>query len=296
MRENHIRLGIIGGDMRQAKMAESFAGDGYPVVAFALENAIAEMNVKQAQSLEETVAGADCVILPLPAFGEGYYLNTPMSSKKVSLMDIVSRLTPYQLVVGGKLDANAVKAFSARGISILDYLNREDLAVANAVPTAEGAIQIAMEELPITIHNSNCLVIGYGRIGKMLSSRLQLLGAKVSVSARNTADLAMIEAINMRALKTNALSGKLGSFDVIFNTVPAAVLTKELLLELKPDCLCVDLASKPGGIDFYAAAEIGLKAIWALSLPGKVAPVTSGLIIKNVINNILEEQGRGAAG
>ena len=68
-------------------------------------------------------------------------------------------------------------------------------------------------------------------------------------------------------------------------------LGREELEDLKPDCLILDLASKPGGVDLGAAGELGLTVIWALSLPGKVAPVTAGATIKDTIYNMLREIG-----
>lgn len=121
--------------------------------------------------------------------------------------------------------------------------------IVNALPTAEGALQIAMEELPITLHGARALVLGYGRIGSLLARRLHTLGAIVSVSARSNASFAHIWAEGMQALDTRALGGKLGEFDVLFNTVPAQVLGMAELAELREDCLVIDLASKPGGAD-----------------------------------------------
>ena len=76
------------------------------------------------------------------------------------------------------------------------------------------------------------------------------------------------------------------------NTVPAQVLNRPELEDLMPGCLILDLASKPGGVDLAAAGELGLTVIWALSLPGKVAPVTAGAAIKSTIYNMLRELGR----
>ncbi len=45
------------------------------------------------------------------------------------------------------------------------------------------------------------------------------------------------------------------------------------------------------GVDFEAAARLGVRVIWALSLPGKTAPVTAGESIKNTIYNMLSELG-----
>jgi dipicolinate synthase subunit A len=148
-----------------------------------------------------------------------------------------------------------------------------------------------MEELPITLHGSRCLIIGFGRIGKVLAKGLAGLGARVTVSARKAEDFAWIAASGYAKTDTRRLGDCLPQYDVVFNTVPSMILGKPLLELLKPGCLCVDLASKPGGIDFAAAAGLGVNCIWALSLPGKVAPHTSGDIIRDTLYGILDERG-----
>ena len=159
------------------------------------------------------------------------------------------------------------------------------------MPTAEGAIQLAMEELPITLHGARVLVIGYGRLGRVLADRLAGLKARVSVAARRYADLAWAENCGYGVEHTGQLEGWLCGYDLVVNTVPVRVLREAELADLKPGCLVIDLASKPGGVDFDAAARLGVMAFWALSLPGKVAPVTAGKSIKTTIYNILTELG-----
>lgn len=95
----------------------------------------------------------------------------------------------------------------------------------------------------------------------------------------------------MRGILLSDLTAHAGQFDLVVNTVPATILTFDILKHLKRECLLIDLASKPGGVCFKTARDLGLKTIWALSLPGKVAPITSGEIIKNTIDNILCERG-----
>lgn len=162
---------------------------------------------------------------------------------------------------------------------------------ANAVPTAEGAIEIAISETPVTIHGSKCLVLGYGKIGKILTKDLYGMGAITYAAARKYADLAMIEGHGYEPLQMSTLKGRINEFDIIFNTVPALILDDEVLSKVQKDALIIDLASKPGGVDFEAAKKYGLRVIWALSLPGKVAPITSGAIIKDTIMNIINELG-----
>lgn len=162
---------------------------------------------------------------------------------------------------------------------------------ANAPPTGEGAIQLAMEELPITLHSARVLIIGAGRLSKVLAHQLRGLGARVTVAARRWEDLAWAEVWGCNTERSDQLRGWLCAYDLIINTAPALLLGREELEDLKPECLVIDLASAPGGVDFAAARELGIKAVQALSLPGKVAPVTAALAIKTAVYHILTELG-----
>lgn len=287
--KHELNVWVIGGDLRQAKLAELLQNDGHTVHTYALEQA-PELPWEGEKSLTG-VELADCVVLPLPVSGDGTMLNAPLSEGSHPLAQVLDALRPGQIICAGRVDARTLTMAQERGLMLHDYFAREELAVANAVPTVEGAVQIAMEELPITLHGARTLVIGYGRLGRLLAHRLSSLGAKVSVSARKWSDLAWAEAYGYGVEQTDLLEGWLCPYDLIVNTVPARVLGEERLAELKPGCLVIDLASKPGGVDMEAARQLGVRVIWALSLPGKVAPVTAGKAILSTIYNILREQG-----
>lgn len=283
-----LNIWVIGGDLRQEKLAQLLAGDGHVVHTYGLGSELEELRT------EENLTGvqlADCVILPLPVTGDGVTLNAPLAGWEISLPGVLDALRREQLVCGGRIDEKTAVLAEERGLTIHDYFAREELAVANAVPTAEGAVQIAMEEMPITIHGARVLVVGYGRLGKLLAHRFDALGARVSVSARKWSDLAWIEAFGYGVEQTERLDGWLCGYDLIVNTVPVCVLGEEQLSELKKGCLVIDLASKPGGVDLQATKKLGVRVIWALSLPGKVAPVTAGKAILSSVYNILREQG-----
>ena len=127
--------------------------------------------------------------------------------------------------------------------------------IGNAVPTAEGAVQLVMEKTRQTLRGRKALIIGYGRVGKILAHQLFGMGAKVTVAARKSEDFAWIRAFGYDGLDTTRLQGVISDFDLVFNTVPALVLTYSRLAELKKDCLVIDLASKPGGADFILCKE-----------------------------------------
>ena len=275
---------VVGGDPRQAALAELLADDGHSVHTFALEHG-------EGMGCETSLAGADradCVVLPLPAVGPDGGLNAPLAAQAHGLEQVLDALRPGQLVCAGMVGGPLERMAAQRELVLQDYFAREELAVLNAIPTAEGAIQIAMEELPITLHDARVLVIGFGRLGRALAPRLRALGARVWVSARRYEQRAAAESMGLESEGVDRLPDWLCSYDLVFNTVPAKVLGVEELAALKERALVIDLASRPGGVDMDAAATLGVRVVWALSLPGKVAPVTSGRYIKDTIYHIME--------
>ena len=288
---HELNFWVLGGDMRQGKLAQLLAEDGHRVHTYALEDGAVPAPGLTAEPGLSGVEQADCVVLPLPVSSGGGLLNAPLSRLSPPMTDVLAPLSPGQMLCGGRVDPVTAALAAERGLTIRDYFAREELAVANAVPTAEGAIQLAMEHLPITIHGARVLVVGFGRVGRLTAQRFQALGAKVSVAARRYEQLAWAQAMGLGTEHLAHLAGWLCGYDLIVNTVPAQVLGRLELEDVKEDCLILDLASKPGGVDLRAAGELGLTVIWALSLPGKVAPVTAGAAIKSTIYNMLQEAG-----
>ena len=275
---NINNFGIIGGDKRQLYCGKSAADDGYGVYICGFEKCDALLGM-DISDIETTVRKSDAVILPLPATKDGVTLNAPLSDKMIQLDALFEIIQNKPVFCGMSLPFKKENVF--------DYSTREEFAVANAVPTSEGAIETAMLEYDGTINNSKCLVAGYGRIGRVLSDMLAGLGADVTVSARSLKDIEFIKARGFHAVSTNHIHGK---FDIIFNTVPHMIFNAHILAKTALNALVIDLASMPGGVDFSAAKRLNIKTVHALSLPGKVAPKSSGIIIKNAVYNIIREE------
>ena len=279
---------VIGGDLRCAYLAGLLAADGYKVISSGFDSTDLPPCVTGCTNPSQAVSLADFIILPVPVSTDGSTINAPFSRVRISIDQVLSAIKPNQRMVGGAITEEIRDEVEKRGLKIDDYLKREEMAIYNAVPTAEGAVQLAMEELPVTINGANCLITGYGRIGRMLSRLLVALGANVTVAARKVSDLAWADSHGCRSVELAKLS-QAGDFDVIFNTVPFPIFNHDVLSKLDKNTLLIDLASRPGGVEFNAAAELQIKTIWALSLPGRVAPKTAGQIIKNTILNMLKE-------
>ena len=222
------------------------------------------------------VAEADVIVLPMRA-------QVPP--------ELLEQLRPGQLVLGGCLGSQLEK-LTACGVRAFDYYEDTLLQYANAVPTAEGALGILIDRTPGTIRGSNGLVIGYGRIGTVLSNQLTLLGAEATASARKDADLGRIAADGHRAERTGLWQYGMERYDYIVNTVPARVLTEREYRQMRPDAVLLELASEPGGFDEALCRNYGLTLIRAPGLPGKCAPKTAGAAIAGAVLRILESESK----
>jgi len=283
------KYAVVGGDMRNIYLAELLKKDYQYVEIYGFEKSGKPWAIKNSP-LEIILGEAQVVAGGIPLTTDDGYLWAPLSETRTPIGDIIEKVPQNSLFVAGKIKQDIRDRLVQKGVKCVDILDREEMAILNAVPTAEGAISILIGEMPTTLMDSRILIIGYGRIGKILSKMLHGLGSEVWVAARNYSDLAWIEAQDLKPVPLSQLARYVSDMDAIVNTVPALVLTKEILKKARNGCFLLDLASSPGGIDFKAAAELGFRVKWALGLPGKMAPLTAGNIIRRTIYNILEEE------
>ncbi|MGB3989652.1 MAG: dipicolinate synthase subunit DpsA, partial [Acetivibrionales bacterium] len=263
---------VIGGDLRNVKLAEAIHSDGHCVNLFGFKNAGFSSELQETDDLETAIASSDIIIGPLPCTSDNEMLNAPFHDKKIHISEVFKIMKKAQLFIAGRINGKIMQMAQAYNIRPIDILEREEMAVLNAIPTAEGAIQIAMEELPVTLNGSRVLILGYGRLGKVLAKMLSGLGAEVYVATRKYSDAAWLRAYGINSVYMDGLDRYLADMDLIINTIPDKVLDQAKLELIEKESLVIDLASKPGGVDFEKAGQIGIKVIWALSLPGKVAP------------------------
>lgn len=285
------KLAVIGGDLRIAKLAIMLANDGNEVYVYGLEKSEEirrQKNIIQCDTIRKAIDNVEIVIGPIPFSSNGNTINMPFSDKEITIREMMHNINAKVLIAGAILP-EVYEMANDEYIEIIDIMKREELAVLNTIATAEGTIQIAIENTNRILHGSEVLILGFGRIGKVLARKLAGLSVKVTCAARKDEDLAWIEAYGHKSLNINNLSENLRPFDIIINTVPHIVLTEQKLEYVRKDALLIDLASNPGGIDKKAIKDRNLKFVWALSLPGKVAPTTSAEFIKNTIYNILRE-------
>lgn len=276
---------FLGGDMRSVYAAKRLSAHyDYDCFIYGFEkSAIPDMRV-----LRE-LTKCQSVVLPLPASVDGVNINAPYFEKPLPLSIIPEAVNAGGIVYCGRSTPALRELCAQNNLKLVDYFEREELIVMNAVPTAEGCLEIIIRESGSTVFGAEILLTGYGRISKVTADYLVALGAKVTVAARKYCDLAWVEIAGCRPLHFSSLDSELSRFDIIINTVPAQIFDSERLKLLKQGCLIVDLASKSGLEDMEAARREGINVIWALSIPGKSSPVTAGNIIADTIINIMAE-------
>ena len=305
------RFAVIGGDLRMSHMAKRLTEEGYPVSLFGcgtdcLPDPDADTEMRICQSLSKATEGADILILPLPVSRDGETVHAPRDPAcRVTLSEITDLMsrTPGLTLFGGKLPQeflDSTREFDPAAARVTDYYDNEVLQLRNAYITAEAALMTAMELTDRTLRDTSVAVLGYGRIGKYLSRLLRALGADVTVCARREESLFEAAAEGCHPLlitesdPMSGLSPLCRDHPILFNTVPAHILPRDLLMSLRPDTLLIDLASAPFGVsDAHvreATAKNGLRYLRAPSLPGSYAPLDAGRAIAECILGMIAQR------
>ena len=312
---------IIGGDKRNLFLAEKLSKDGENVKIFGFDRIkdefFANNNIKkitnekelltelekreiQAKSkglekgtidiseektfdnnLERDKQNKKIIIGPIPYSTDGKTLYAPFCNKKLDI-----NLLKDKKIIAGKIPEEVAD------IKSIDILKNEYFTIRNTVPTAEGAIAKAIELTDINIDKANIMVLGFGRVGKILCYKLKNLGANVYAEARKERDLAWIDVFGYNAIPLEKINENICKMDIIFNTIPELILDKSKLILMNEKTLIIDLASKPGGTDFESANKMGIKAILYSGIPGKIASEYEAELIKEVIYKEIKRKNK----
>lgn len=286
------RIVFLGGDERSCAMAERLVALGFEVGSYALGTSVEAVGVTLAISLDAALDEARAVILPMPAFDAQLNIPCPRSEQPLPMAaELFARIGGRSSVFGGRVSPAAFALAAEHAVNINDYAVSEEVQIRNAVPTAEGGIALAMQALDITLHGARVVVLGFGRVGFALATRLHALGSQVTVAARKPRDLARIEGECCCALHLgdeNEMRRLIeGEYDVIFNTIPYRLIADEDLARIPSRTVLIELASTPGG--WNPSASTSCRTIYASGLPGKCAPRTAGYILADALSTTLKE-------
>jgi len=274
---------IIGGDKRNISLAEMLFRQGHNVKLYGFVNYKQE-SFMQCKQFSEMIKNAQYIIGPMPCSNKSGALNTPYHNSKLHPEDVFKHMNTQQVFIAGCIKASVYEIAKKYNINIIDLLDYEELQVSLAIPTAEGAIKIAIEETDITLHGSHIMIIGYGHVGVVICRMLQGMGAKVSVVVENTYETAVVKSAGYNAILIPTMDSQLCCADVIINTKPTTLLDKHNMGFIRQDTLVIDLAHS---IDPIAGRKLGLKTLYANALLGKVAPITTAGYMLDTIRRIV---------
>jgi dipicolinate synthase subunit A len=234
---------------------------------------------------------ADVIVMPVIGCDDNGIIAAPFGSGDLSMkQELFMAIREGALVYTGMAKSFLRRMSAEYGFRLIELLDRDDVAIYNSIPSAEGALMMAIQNTDITIHGSTCIVLGIGRTGFTLAKTLQGLGANVRVGVRKEADAAKSVVMGWEPFMTRDLTAHTGDIDLIFNTIPTMIITAQIISKLPKRTVIIDLASAPGGTDFRFAEKRGIKALLAPGLPGIVAPKTAGIIIANTLCQSISEE------
>lgn len=286
-----LHLAVIGGDARQLEIIRRLTEldaklslIGFEQLDHAFTGAIKE------KINEVDFSTIDGIIIPVAGTNLDGQVDTIFSNEKVYLSEDILLNTPSHCTVYSGISNSYLDDITAKADRrLVQLFQRDDVAIYNSIPTVEGTIMMAIQHTDFTIHGSNILVLGLGRVGMTVARTFDSLGAHVKVGARKTEHIARITEMSLNPFHLNNLDEHVKDVDICINTIPHMVVTASVISKMPPHTLIIDLASKPGGTDFRYAEKRGIKALLAPSLPGIVAPKTAGQILANVLSRVLKE-------
>ena len=267
---------IIGGDERLEILYKSLIYKNIKV-----EHIFYDVSAKKENELEK-IKKADILVFPVPLTSDKKTLFAPKISYSVNLEEIINLSHKNQVIFGG---GEAEELFKEKNYNNL--LSDESMTLKNAMATAEAALSIIIKNTRKTVLGSKILILGYGRIAKILADYLKALNAEIVIAARRNSVRTLAEINGFKVCDFGKeLETQLGA-DVIINTVPKKIISNNELTKIKSETLVLDLASKPGGVDKVAAKSLGVNYIHALSLPGIYSPISSAKYIEDSVFNTL---------
>ena len=286
---------IIGGDRRFSHLTNILLREGLRVTGFGTARLAPKENVpdeipykpRQAASLREATGGVGTVICGIPMERDGFLCCEELPP--IPLSELKKNLRKRQKLFGGMISDDFRLHCEERSIECHDFMTDEPLTLFNAVCTAEGAILEALSHKDCLLHQSSCLVLGFGRCGSMIAERLKGLCARVTVTSANKTELALAQSRGCQAFPLSVLSEHVSKFDYLFNTIPACHLGENSLPNVRRDSLIIDVASGRTGVDYPLAKELSLHALFCPGLPGKYAARSCAeRLAKYVIENLDE--------
>ena len=271
---------ILTSDKRQEKLAALMDGKK---IGYAWED-----------NSKEKVACERIYVLPIPV--SKLDKNPEIKEKLKEELIKLSAEDKMDVKVFGGVIGQEWKLFLDRyKIPYWDFMKLPEVVEGNGWITAEATIAEVLKESEYSIYGQKVLITGFGCCGEKIAKLFASLGANVVVAARRAEIRKLVTQKGYAAIGFEDMEKTLVDVSTVINTVPALVMTEDRIRRMPRGSLIVDIASHPGGTDFEAANQYGVKARLALGLPGIYTTSSSALLLKNAISKYapLQKNVRG---
>lgn len=284
-----MKIAVLGGGRREEALLQYMVEMGARVVALS-KPSFPIKGIQVVESLAALLEGATILLAPASGIDENGRIREPFGEDIIFDHDFFAMIEEGSLLFMGYAGDGLKERLKEEPITLIEYLLHKEVATLNAIPTAEGAIKLALEGMSTTIQGSKTLVLGLGRVGLALAWRLKALNASLLGANRSKEGLFKGVEMGLQVIPLKEIDRYLGEVSLLFNTIPSLVLDRHRLHLLTKEALLLDLASAPGGIDFEAAKDLHLKASLYPGIPGLFFPEKAASILKDTLPSIIEEE------
>ncbi len=287
-----MQVAVIGGDARQIEVIKKLSELDAKILLVGFDQLGASFPGAMKEDTCDIVASdIDAIVLPVSGVQQDGKVEAIFSSNDVFIDETFLSQTKESTVIYSGIGTDYLIGLARKtNRRLVALMDRDDVAIYNSVPTAEGVVMLAMQNTDNTIHGSTIAVLGLGRCGISLARLFHGMGAQVKVGVRKSEHLARVYEMGLTPFHLNQLEKEVSDVDICVNTIPALVVTSSVIAKMPLHTFVIDIATKPGGTDFRFAEKRGINAILAPGLPGIVAPKTAGKILANVLTQLLVKQ------
>lgn len=276
MKKYQYEFAVVGGDARIRYLAENLADKGRSICVYGLSSRSSHQGCINAASFVEAVTKAAVIVGPVPLMQGEDRISNKSGHEDMTVSRLLDNISTEQLLIAACIPETMKSSLIKKNIWFHDYMKDDKIVIFNSIATAEGVIAEAVTSFPANLHDSRALVLGYGKCAKTLANKLKWLTKETVVCVRSEEQSATADAFGLGTMSYQDLADEIGSFQLIFNTVPSVVLDEHVLKNVSPNAMILDIATAPGGVDYEMAKKMGISAKLYPGLPGRYSPRSSG--------------------
>ena len=156
-----IPIAMLGCDLREVDLAIALVGLGVDLRLGGYPKHGVLKKALHFQLANEAVRESRAVIAPMSNTDAAGVIHSRMDDSQgapIDLAEVIPLIRAKTPVLIGVAKPVIRGLATQYGLVLLEMAEIDEIAILNSIPTAEGAIQVAMENTDFTLHDSHCWV------------------------------------------------------------------------------------------------------------------------------------------